>query len=222
MRQLTNKSWPTRKQRAPHIRSVMPHGKSSMEMRPNKSEELFLKLGYNRFYDLFDEIMEDEFWQKEDWYRFSKVSNLFAVYSELLTYEPFKYVLEAIKEQRPPMESEIGGPLFKFVRNILAHFPVFETWDHVWVSKELVNWQREGLTIDRFLKKYSGHDEVKYRFWEAEKKQMTYISISFPEKYEDNKIYLKDMVSEKDGVKFSLIMMRQILNTQVESVGEKA
>jgi hypothetical protein len=200
----------------------MPHGKSSMEMRPNKSEELFLKLGYNRFYDLFDEIMEDEFWQKEDWYRFSKVSNLFAVYSELLTYEPFKYVLEAIKEQRPPMESEIGGPLFKFVRNILAHFPVFETWDHVWVSKELVNWQREGLTIDRFLKKYSGHDEVKYRFWEAEKKQMTYISISFPEKYEDNKIYLKDMVSEKDGVKFSLIMMRQILNTQVESVGEKA
>jgi hypothetical protein len=30
------------------------------------------------------------------------------------------------------------------------------------------------------------------------------------------------MIEEKDGVKFSLIMMRQILNTQVESVGEKA
>jgi hypothetical protein len=120
------------------------------------------------------------------------------------------------------MESEIGGPLFKFVRNILAHFPVFDTWDEVWVSKELVNWQREGLTIDRFLKKYLGHDEVKYRFWEPDKKLMTYISINFPEKYEQNKIYLKDIVAEKDGVKFSLIMMCQILNTQVESVGEKA
>lgn len=108
------------------------------------------------------------------------------------------------------------------MRNVLAHFPVFETWDEVWVSKELVNWQREGLTIDRFLKKYSGHAEVKYRFWEPEKKRMTYVSINFPKKYEQNKIYIKDMVAEKDGVKFSLIMMRQILNTQVESVGEKA
>ena len=190
-------------------------------MRPNKSEKLFLNLGYSKFYDLFNEIMEDEFWEKEDWYRFSKVSNIFALYSELLTYEPFKYVLEAIKKQRPPMESEIGGHLFKFVRNILAHFPIFESWNDVWVSKELVNWQREGLTIDRFLKTNTGHDEIKYRFWEAEKKQMTYMSIKFPEKYEDNKIYLKDMVTEKDGVKFSLIMMRQILNIQVESVGDK-
>jgi hypothetical protein len=193
-----------------------------MEMRPNKSEELFLSLGYNRFYDLFDEIIEDEFWEEERWYRFTKVSNLFAVYAELLTYEPFKHVLETLKVMRPPMESEIGGPLFKFVRNILAHFPVFETWDDVWISKELVNWQREGLTIDRFLKKYSGHEEIKYRFWEAEKKQMTYMSIQFPQSYEDNKIYLRDMISEKDGVKFSLIMMKKILNTQVELVGEDA
>jgi hypothetical protein len=193
----------------------------SMDKRPTKSEELFLSLGYNRFYDLFDEIMDDDFWEKEDWYRFSKVSNIFLVYRELLAYEPFKYVLEAIKKQRPPMESEIGGPLFRFVRNVLAHFPVFETWDDVWVNKELVNWQKEGLTMDRFLKKYVGHEEVKYRFWEAEKKKMTYMSISFPKEYGENKIFLKDMVAEKDGVKFSLIMMRQILNTQVESVGEK-
>ena len=193
-----------------------------MVMRPNKSEKLFLTLGYNRFYDLSEEIMEDCFWEKEDWYRFSKVSNLFAVYSELLTYEPFKHVLEALKQQRPPMESEIGGPLFKFVRNILAHFPVFETWDDVWISKELINWQKNGLTIDRFLKRYTGHQEVKYRFWEAERKRMTYISIRFPQEYGDKKIYLKDMLTEKDGVKFSLIIMRQILNTQVESVGENA
>ena len=51
---------------------------------------------------------------------------------------------------------------------------------------------------------------------------MTYMSINFPLEYGENRIYLKDMLSEKDGVKFCLIMMRQILNTQVESVGEKA
>ncbi len=193
-----------------------------MDVRPTKSEELFLSLAYNRFYDLADEIIEDEFWEKEGWYRFSKVSHLFAVYAEALSYEPFKYVLEALKKHRPPMESEIGGALFKFVRNILAHFPVFETWNDVWVSKDLVNWQREGLTIDRFLKKYSGHDEIKYRFWEPKKELMTYMSIKFPQKYGAEKIYLRDIVSEKDGVKFSIIMMRRILNTQVESIVDKA
>lgn len=191
-----------------------------MLVRPNTSDELFLSLGYTRFYDLFDEIMADDFCEKEGWYRFSKLSNIFAVYSELLTYEPFKYVLEALKRQRPPMEFEIGGPMFKFVRNILAHFPFFETWDDVWVSKDLVNWQKEGLTIDRFLKKYTGHQEVKYRCWETDKQRMTYISIRFPQEYGENKIYLKDLIAEKDGTRFSLIMMQQILNTQVESACE--
>jgi len=192
-----------------------------MELRPNKSEELFLTLGYNRFYDLYNEVMNDDFWDKEPWYRFSKVANGFAIYSELLTYAPLKHVLKAIKKHRPPMESEIGGPLFKFVRNVLAHFPLFEKWDEVWINKELINWQKDGQTIDRFLKKYSGHQEVKYRFWEEDKQQMTYMSIKFPEIYEENKIYLQDIISEKDGVKFSFIMMRQILNTQVESINEK-
>ena len=189
-----------------------------MDLRPTPQEEAFLSLAYNRFYDLSDEIIEDSFWDKDDWYRFSKVNSLFSVYAELLAYEPFKYVLEEIKKQRPPMESEIGGPLFKFVRNIFAHFPLFESWNDVWLTKDLVNWHKEGLTIDRFLKKYAGHQEIKYRFWEAEKKQMTCMSINFPKLYADNKIYLNDILSEKDGVKFSLIMMRKILNTQVESI----
>jgi hypothetical protein len=193
-----------------------------MEKRPTKAEGLFLSLAYNRFYDLFEEVMENAFWEKKSWYRFSKISHAFAVYAEVLAYEPFKYVLEAIKKQRPPMESEIGGLLFKFIRNILAHFPLFGTWDEVWVSKELVNWQREGMTIDHFLKKFTGHEEVKYRYWEPEKKKMIYISIRFPKEYEKNKIYLKDIISEKEGVKFSFIMMRRILNTQVESIGERA
>ncbi len=68
-------------------------GELSMDKRPTKSEELFLSLGYNRFYDLFDEVMDDEFWEKENWYRFSKVSNIFSVYAEILAYEPFKHVL---------------------------------------------------------------------------------------------------------------------------------
>ena len=49
------------------------------------------------------------------------------------------------------------------------------------------------------------------------KKRMTYLSINFPKEYtEDMKIYLKDMLSEKEGLKFYFALMKQILDTQVE------
>ncbi len=119
------------------------------------------------------------------------------------------------------MESEIGSELFKFVRNLISHFPFFAKWDDVWINKAIVNWYKDGQTIDQFLNKYAGKPEVKYRFWEADKKRMTYLSISFPKEYSDKSIiYLKEIISEIEGVKFSFILMRKILDTQVESVGE--
>ena len=192
----------------------------SSDPRPNQAEIQFLTLAYNRFYDLFDELMADQFWNKEPWYRFSRVKEVFSVYGELLNYEPIGWVLEQMKKSRPPMESEIGSELFKFIRNVVAHFPLFDSWEDVWISGSLVNWSREGQSIDRFLKKYKGRQEVKYRFWEAEKKKMTYLSIQFPLEYNaDSRILLKDLLAEQEGVKFSLILMRQILDSQVESAG---
>ncbi len=191
--------------------------------RPNQAEINFLTLAYNRFYDIFDEIFDDHFWQKDKFYRFCKIKDGFAVYSELLNYEPIKSVLNWMKNGgRPPMEGEIGDELFRFVRNIILHFPFFESWDDVWVSKEIINWSKEKQFIDRFLEKNKGKKQVKYRFWEESKKQMTYLSINFPDKYGGkDKIFLKNIILEKDGVKFSYILMRNILNTQVEEIKNK-
>lgn len=186
------------------------------DLRPNKAEQEFLTLSYNRFYDIFEETMNDKFWNKRKIYRFSKIKDGFAVYSELLNYEPIKWVINYLKENRPPMEAEIGGELYKVIRNIIIHFPFFDQWEDVWISRRLINWNREGQSIDKFFEKYMGNGVVKYRFWEADKKRMTYLSINFPEKYnESNKIYLKDILTEKEGVKFSFIMMKKIIDTQV-------
>jgi hypothetical protein len=191
------------------------------DLKPNKIEVEFLTLAYNRFYDLYEEVMHDDFWKKDEWERFSKIKQAFTIYAELLNYEPLKQTIEQLKTARPPMESEIGSELFKFVRNVVSHFPFFNSWDLVWINQSIVNWYKKGLTIDKFLKKYEGHEEVKYRFWEEEKKEMTYLSICFPKNYLDNsKIYLKDMISEKEGVKFSFILMKQIMNSQVEEIKE--
>jgi hypothetical protein len=192
------------------------------ELRPNKSELEFLTLAYNRFYDIFEEIMDDSFWEKDNWHRFSKTKDGFTVYSELLNYEPIKWVIEHIKKTRPPMEAEIGSELFKVIRNIINHFPFFNSWNDVWINKSIVNWHKEDQSIDQFIEKYKDKDIVKYRFWEEEKKKMTYLSINFPSNYNDNdKIFLKDILSEKEGVKFSFILMKQILDTQVEEMKNK-
>jgi len=186
---------------------------------PTPAEVKFLTLAYNRFYDIYEEVMVDSFYDKDELYRYSRIKDVFAVYTELLNYEPIKRVIEHIKNARPPMEAEIGSDLFKFIRNVIAHFPFFDKWDDVWVSKSIVNWYRDGQTIDRFLNKYKEHDEVKYRFWEGSKKRMTYLRINFPDQYDDTKkIYLKDFLSEKEGIKFSLILMKQIIDTQVEKI----
>lgn len=193
----------------------------SEEIRPNVAEIEFLKLAYNRFYDLFEEIMDDSFWDKDEWYRFSKIKEGFAVYTELLHYEPVKWIIEHIRKARPPMEAEIGSGLFKFIRNIIIHFPFFDSWNEVWINKTIINWQKQGQFIDYFLQKYKGKELVKYRFWEPSKKRMTYLTINFPKEYDKgNKIYLREVMSEKEGVKFSFILMKQILNTQVESISE--
>lgn len=160
--------------------------------------------------------MSDDFWKKDPIYRFYKIKDGFAVYSELLNYEPIQWVISEIKKQRPPMEGEIGSELFKFIRNILSHFPFFDSWNEVWINKSITNWYREGQSIDRFLTKYSGRKKVKYRFWEEKKKEMTYLSIKFPTEYSnDDKIYIKNMLNEEEGVKFSFLLMRKIMDTQV-------
>lgn len=165
--------------------------------------------------------MNDEFWEKNEWERFSKIKQAFAIYAELLNYEPLKQIIELLKTARPPMESEIGSELFKFVRNVVSHFPFYNSWENVWINRSIINGYKKGLTIDRFLKKYAGRDEVKYRFWKENRKKITYLSIRFPKTYsDDSKIYLKDIITEKEGVKFSFILMRKIMDTQVEEIKE--
>ena len=187
------------------------------DLRPNKAEKEFLALAYNRFYETFKEVMHDDFWEKPNTVRFSLLKDGFAIYIELLKYEPLSFVIEKLKTERPPMEAEIGSELFKFFRNVIAHFPFHTTWDDVFITKTLVNWEKKGQSIDKFLEKFKGKPVVKYRFWEPEKKLMTYLSINFPEHYsDDHKIYLKDILSEKEGIKFSFILMRQIIDTQLD------
>ena len=190
------------------------------ELEVNKKEIEVLTLFYNRFYDLYDEIVDDNFIRENENIRFLKLREAFSVYKELLSYEPIKYYIEWMKQGgRPPLEGIIADDVFSFIRNLLLHFPIFNTWNEVYINKNLATWSKVGQ-IDKFLNKcinikIDGESKVNYRIWEEEKKKMTYFSVNFPEKYEDNDIYLKDLISEEVGMKFCMALMREILDKRV-------
>jgi hypothetical protein len=182
------------------------------------AEVQFLNLSYNKFFDICSEVYTQDFWEQSPQYRLSKISQAFSIYSEIITHEPFKGIFIWLSNHRPPMESEISGQLFKFIRNVLIHFPIYDSWDEVWINKDLINWRSTNQSIDRFLENFAGKSEVKYRFKEDSKPGFTYITINFPKTYDNEKIFLKDIIKEEEGVKFSLIMMIRVLNTQIDSI----
>ncbi|NRT72069.1 hypothetical protein [Clostridium beijerinckii] len=192
------------------------------ELKPNEKEREALSLFYDRFYDLYEEVVNDDFINKDAKIRFYKLRESFSIYKELLSYEPIKEYINWMKKGgRPHFEGIIADDLFSFIRNLLLHFPIFDIWDEVYINKKLATWSKEGQ-IDKFLtkgikQKIDGKGTVKYRIWEERKKKMTYFCINFPEKYNDTNIYLKDIISEEVGMKFCMALMRSILDTQVEN-----
>ena len=189
------------------------------ELRPYQSEIEFLNYSYNAFLDNYEEIREDSFWNNTPYYRLSKMRDVVLIYTEILEYEPIQWYIDALKKLRPPMEAELSKDYIEFIRNVLVHFPFYNTWDTVKLSKELINWSKPGKSIDRFLHKYSGHPEIKYRIWDKKKKAFTYVSVSFPPKYDSEiGIYLKDIMPEKEGFIFIISLMHSVMMSQVERI----
>jgi len=191
---------------------------NQLTTKPNDSEFYFLHYAYNYFLDILEETKTEEFWQRDSYYRFNRIKDAFLVYSEILEYEPIGWFLQALKKLRPPMEAEMSKDFILFLRNLLIHFPFFRAWDEVKFNKELINWSKPGRSIDRFLTSFAGNNPFKCRIWNPVDKTMTYITIDFPNTYDETDVYLKDIVSEKEGIQFAMTAMYRVLASQVDSI----
>lgn len=190
-----------------------------MSTRPNKQEKEFLNKSYNHFLDVHDEVNREDLWSKDAYYRLSRVKDAILVYSEILEYEPIGWFLEALKKIGPPMEAELSKEYLLFIRNIFVHFPFFKSWDEVIFTKDMINWSKPGQSVDKFLTRFAGHQEVKYRMWNPKNKTMTYVAINFPKLYDKNtEVRLRDFMPEKEGVLFIMSLMLRVLMSQVESI----
>ena len=112
-----------------------------------------LKLLYDKFIHLYEEIKSKEFLKLGANIRFMQLSKMFAIYNESRLYPPIRYILDGLDKIRPKSEKFIVLNLFSFIRNVLAHYPVFDSWNEVYITKNLATWSDKikNKSILRFL-----------------------------------------------------------------------
>jgi len=134
---------------------------------------------------------------------FQLIKSIASITSELLDTAEINEKMIEIAES-----SKINGDnvkdkfeTFKMIRNVLNHFPIFDSWDEIYVSSELINWNNPKYS--KILEYFKTEKEMSYRIyllegdeWVEKKK----IDIKVPQLGKYNKIYLKDIISLEDVI----------------------
>ncbi|MBQ6109909.1 MAG: hypothetical protein IJL05_00835 [Alphaproteobacteria bacterium] len=184
-------------------------------IKPNQTELQILNLGYKRFFTIFDEFLNDSFWELSPEQRLMKLKICFETYTELSKYEPIKLYIQFLKNSRPPEEALLAEKYFSFIRNVLSHFPFFVSWNDVYITNDLVCWDKpKNSSVQKFLETYKNKESIKFRVWNEKKRTMTYMDIKFPDDTQ-KQIYLKDLISEKEGMLLCMMLMKKVLDSQL-------
>ena len=137
--------------------------------------------------------------------KFEVIKQLASLVSELLDKEGIKNKLIELANTSTVNgeDNEIKIDTFDLIRNILIHFPIFETWDEICISKKLLKWNtdKSGQIIKYFEK--NCNKTFKYRIFLNENDEWVErhtITVTIPELNDNNTIYLKDILSLDNAI----------------------
>ena len=90
---------------------------------------------------------------------------------------------------------------FRMLRNFMVHFPIFETWEEIFITKNMLRWANDKAgTIERYFSdnkgktlEFSIYTRNDYFYKKAKE-----FKILIPELKASETIYLKDIVSFED------------------------
>lgn len=143
---------------------------------------------------------------------FSKLKEIASLTVELLNSEKIKYIYINQLKKKDPNKLSISCKIdtFKMIRNILVHFPIFDNWDQIEISRETMNWNKGYSSIVCYFDKYA-NTTVSYDIYTRYNYDNTWtktktVSFTVPALNEKNTIFLKDFISLEDAMwTFTLI-----------------
>lgn len=135
--------------------------------------------------------------------KFSLIKELASLTSELLDSNEVNQKMLEIAES-----SQINGDniknkfdTFKMIRNVINHFPIFSSWEEIYVSQHLLKWNNPNYSqIENYFQK---EKEISYKIFLKENEtwvEKININIKVPQLMKYNKIYLKDVISIDDTI----------------------
>lgn len=137
--------------------------------------------------------------------KFELIKQLASLVSELLDKDGIKEKLIKLANTSKVNgdNNEIKIETFDLIRNILIHFPIFESWDEIYISKKLLKWNtsKNGQIINYFNK--NCNKSFQYRIFLNENDKWIErhtIEVKIPELKDDNIIYLKDILSLDNAI----------------------
>lgn len=91
---------------------------------------------------------------------------------------------------------------FRMLRNLIAHFPIFEKWEDIFITKNMLRWNNKIGFIEGYFSKNSGR---KLEFSVYTRKDSFYnktkdFEIIVPELKESKRTYLKDIISLENAM----------------------
>ncbi|MDD3048939.1 MAG: hypothetical protein PHQ89_03050 [Bacilli bacterium] len=137
--------------------------------------------------------------------KFELIKKLSSLISELLKDRKLKIkFIELISKSTVNGDNpELRLATFEMIRNLSAHFPMFDIWNDVFVNNQLLTWDDPTFpSIKKYFDKYKGkilnYDiYIKGPFgWE---KRHT-VNFKIPRLEEKEKMFLKNVISEDDVI----------------------
>lgn len=137
--------------------------------------------------------------------KFELIKKLASLVSELLEVDGMKENLIELANASAinGENNEIKIATFDLIRNILIHFPIYNSWDEICISKKLLKWNKPR---NSHILKYFENNRNKsftYRIFLNENNNWVErhtITVNIPKLDENNEIYLKDILSLDDAI----------------------
>ena len=162
--------------------------------------------------DLYGIIIYGDYYSVDDAEKFALLRKISILFNELLGDKDNKLSFNELLSNTvvDKEQFEAKSSTFSMIRHLLVHFPIFETWDSIFITKNLLNWNngnRKGA-IERYFSKYSGktlkfsiYTRVDYHFDKTRD-----FDIPVPQIHNSKQCYIKDFLSLDDALwLFSLV-----------------